>query len=112
MECINFSFVQNVAASLPPFGMASAFGGVPNHIPVLCSDKFGFWFWTRFFACFAILFGSVHQAAKILYTVEGNEVAVVRGFGALVAGAAEHYQVVAVNRHAGIVARRFLDRAA
>jgi hypothetical protein len=28
------NFVQNVAASLPPFGMASAFGGVQNLIRV------------------------------------------------------------------------------
>ena len=45
---IDENLVSNVAASLPPFGMASAFGGVPNLNLTLFEYKTGIWFGTKF----------------------------------------------------------------
>ena len=46
---------------------------------------------------------SVHQIPEILHRMKGDQVSVVRVVGTVVAGAAEHVNIVAVDHHGSVV---------
>jgi hypothetical protein len=52
---------------------------------------------------------SVHEIPEVPDPVESYQVAVVRARGPFVAAAAQHYQIIVIECHAGVVPRGFLD---